>query len=254
MSENIVTTQGAKKNVLITGATSGIGLQLATDYANLGWHVFGCGRNIENLKSIAEITPLKFDVTDKDQVKNSAKNLQQDNANIQFDLVILNAGDCKYINDPVNFDDDKFEYVIRTNLLSVGYCLHAFLPLIKQHGRIAFMGSSASFLPLPRAEAYGASKIAIQYLANSLRIDLAAKNIYVSTIFPGFVKTPLTDKNDFPMPLCINVTEASQRIIKQLDIGKDNIHFPKRLTLTMKFISLLPDKLWKAIALRLLKK
>lgn len=240
------------KNILITGATSGIGLQLAKDYSKSGWQVFGCGRNFQALDKLTAVIPLQFDVTDRLQVYQAAASIIAMKPEIHFDLVILNAGDCKYINDPIHFDDQIFEQVIKTNLLSIGYCLGAFSPLVKQGGRIGLMGSSASFLPLPRAEAYGASKAAIAYLADSLRIDLASKKIHISTIFPGFVNTPLTEKNTFPMPACIDVDKASFIIQKQLAQGQANIHFPKRLTLMMKLFALLPTKLWQKIASSLL--
>ena len=242
------------KKVLITGATSGIGLQLAKDYQKQGWQVFGCGRNITALEDQHNIIPLQFDVTNKEQIHLTVETISPQEHKLQLDLVILNAGDCKYINDPIHFDDEIFEHVIKTNLISIGYCLSAFMPLIKANGRIAFMSSSASFLPLPRSEAYGASKAAIAYLADSLRIDLAKHGIHVSTIYPGFVKTPLTDKNDFPMPACIDVISASNIIRHQIAKGKNDIHFPKRLTLTLKFLSLFPSNLWKKIASSLLTK
>ena len=102
------------------------------------------------------------------------------------------------------------------------------------------MGSSSSYLPLPKAEAYGASKAAIEYLAKTLAITLSKEEIHVSYIAPGFVETPLTDLNDFPMPMRVNVEFASRRIRQGLEQRQREIHFPKLFTGLMKTLSLLP--------------
>ena len=106
------------------------------------------------------------------------------------------------------------------------------------------MSSSATFLPLPRAEAYGASKAALNYLAQTLAADFQrvahTREMRVSLICPGFVNTPLTAKNDFPMPMSIDVEQASLRIRNGLASGLEEIHFPKRFTLFLKLIALLP--------------
>ncbi len=234
------------KRVLITGASSGIGAQLARDYLTDGWQVFGCGRRAEKLAQIKALVPLAFDITDRDQVIDAACQIEN-----PLDLIILNAGDCSYIDQPWQFDDLLFERIIRINLIGVGYCLHAFLPLLAPNGRLALMGSSAAYLPLPRAEAYGCSKAAIRYLAKTLDITLAntpqQQQIGVSLICPGFVKTPLTDKNDFPMPMLIDVQQASKRIRQGLARGQQEIHFPRRFTLIMKLLALLPDGLWRTL-------
>ncbi|WP_084221376.1 SDR family NAD(P)-dependent oxidoreductase [Shewanella fidelis] len=234
------------KRVLITGASSGIGLQLAQDYLADGWQVYACGRNPQALSQLAGAERLLFDVTDNEQVQAQAKALTAKGVN-SFDLVILNAGSCEYIDDAKQFDAELFERVIRTNLIAMGYCLAAFTPLIKAGGRLGLMGSSAVYLPFPRAEAYGASKAGVQYLASSLAIDLKPHNIGVSVICPGFVKTPLTDKNDFAMPMRLSSEQASNAIRQGLAKGVREIHFPKRFTLLLKLISLLPFSWWQRI-------
>ncbi|GIU29630.1 SDR family NAD(P)-dependent oxidoreductase [Shewanella sp. MBTL60-007] len=245
MSSKKVVTK-SQNSVLITGASSGIGQQLALDYLAEGWQVFACGRNQEALSQLHGAELLVFDITNKLDVAAQAKAIKQ-KLSAPLDLVILNAGSCEYINDAVNFDGDLFERVIRTNLIAMGYCLAAFTPLIASGGRLALMGSSAVYLPFPRAEAYGASKAAVQYLASSLAIDLKPHNIGVSVICPGFVKTPLTDKNDFAMPMQQTSEQASRAIRKGLVKGVREIDFPKRFTLLLKFVSLLPRRLWERI-------
>ena len=115
------------------------------------------------------------------------------------------------------------------------------------------IGSSAAYVPLPRAEAYGSSKAAIAYLMDTLRITLRPEGIMVSLVAPGFVKTPLTDRNDFPMPSILTVEQASEAIMRGITKKQPEIHFPKRFTLSLKGSSLLPSRLWMAIAARMQK-
>lgn len=237
------------KTVLITGASSGIGYELALAYAAQGCKVYAGGRSAERLKKLTEkdnnIIAFECDLTDKATLLAQSKNLPK------LDLVILNAGDCEYINDPINFDSDLFERIIKINLISVAYCLEAFLKHINQGGQLAITSSSACFLPLPRAEAYGASKAAVTYLAKTLKIDLKKYGIDVSVIHPGFVETPLTDKNDFPMPGRISSQAATTYIMKGLAKRKLEINFPRTFTFTMKLIASLPNFVWHKLASRM---
>lgn len=239
------------KKVLITGATSGIGKALALNYARQGWQVFACGRNQAALNELSEnkqISSLAFDISDKQQIINATALVND------LDLLILNAGNCQYIDDPKYFDSELFEQVITTNVIAVGYCLAALLKKIKAGGQLALMGSSVSYLPFPRAEAYGASKAAVAYLAKTLAIDLLPEKIRVSLICPGFVKTPLTDKNDFTMPMLITSEKAADDIVSGLKKGKKEIHFPLKFTLLLKLFAYLPSFIWKKIAIRISKK
>ncbi|MCL2917430.1 SDR family NAD(P)-dependent oxidoreductase [Shewanella litorisediminis] len=237
--------------VLITGASSGIGKALALEYLKSGWQVVACGRDKARLDAILEAHPrfacqlstLTFNVSDRLACLEAASSLDG-----ELDLIILNAGSCEYIDNPKVFDGKLFARVIETNLISVGFCLEAFLPALAAKGRLALMGSSAALLPLPRAEAYGASKAALAYLASTLRLHLAPDDIGVSLIEPGFVRTPLTDKNDFPMPGRIEVEDAARRIVHGLSRGKDRIQFPRRLLWPMRLLALLPGAVWGLIA------
>ena len=238
------------KTVLITGASSGIGRALCIEYAKLGYKVFAGGRNRERLEILSQsynnVVPLVCDLTDLEMTKGASENLPA------LDLLILNAGNCEYIDDPINFDAQLFERVIQANLLSVSNSLSLWLKLLKQGGTVAFNSSSATFLPLPRAEAYGASKAAVSYLANTLRIDLKNKGINVSLIHPGFVETPLTEKNTFPMPSIVTAEQAALIIRKGLDKNKNEINFPRELIFVMKLMAYLPSAVWQKIALRMI--
>ena len=236
--------------VLITGATSGIGRQLALDYRRSGWQVWGCGRDGERLQALAHegITPLQFDARDSAAMAEVAAGLPA------LDLLILNAGNCEYMDLAQGFDGALFARVIETNLVATGHALAAFLPRLAAGSRLAIVGSSVSWLPLPRAEAYGASKAALDYLAATLRLDLAALGIGVTLIRPGFVQTPLTAKNDFPMPCLVTVEQASRAILTGLAAGRHQIHFPRRFIWLLRLLGALPTGLWLRLGRTLISK
>ncbi|MBM88032.1 MAG: short-chain dehydrogenase [Gammaproteobacteria bacterium] len=226
--------------ILITGASSGIGKQLAIDYLDAGHKVYCCGRNQHALKQVEKqfpdlVTILNFEVNSLIDCKRQLESLEL------LDLAILNAGTCEYI-DAINFDAELFSRVVRVNLEGTANCLQYLIPKIKRGGSLALMGSSSSFVPLPRAEAYGASKAAIEYLARTLRISLKSANINVTYIAPGFVKTPLTDRNDFPMPMLVDVNFASTHIRKELKKRTWLIHFPRNFTWLLKIVRVLPTR------------
>jgi short-subunit dehydrogenase len=226
-------------NILITGVSSGIGNALAFHYLTMGHFVYGTGRNQVALKSIQEKWPESFfpivlNMNDQKQVKNAFENISK-----QLDLVILNAGSCEYV-DIDQFDSSLFERVFHVNVLAQMYFVEELLKILRPSSKIAFMSSSSTILPLPRAEAYGSSKAALDYIAETLSITLRDRKISVSLIQPGFVKTALTDKNDFPMPFLISSEKAANIIARELKKNKFLIRFPKRLTVSMQLISVLP--------------
>ena len=236
--------------ILITGATSGIGRQLALDYQAEGHQVWGVGRSADALETLVQrgITPLRVDLSERQAACACFSQLES------LDLAILSAGTCEYIDMP-DFNGDLFARVMRANVESMANSIEALLPALRKSSsaQLVGIGSSAAYLPLPRAEAYGSSKAAIAYLMKTLRITLKADNINVSLVCPGFVKTPLTDRNDFPMPFLIDVTEASRVIRKGIAKNQAEIHFPRRFTYMMKLMSLLPQKVWDTLAQRMIK-
>ena len=239
------------KTVLITGATSGIGEQLAVDYAAQGWSVIACGRNESKLAKLAEhdnIDSLAFDMSDQAEITAATQTIDT-----RLDLVILNAGTCEYMDDIKQFDTALFRRIINSNVLGTADCIAAFLPKIPRGGQIALMGSSAYFFPFSRAQAYGASKAAIAYLAQSLAVDLAKYEIAVSLISPGFVETPLTNKNDFEMPMKISVNQAASEIINGLARRKRHITTPKLFTFLLSLLGKLPHSVQHWLALRTIK-
>jgi short-subunit dehydrogenase len=236
--------------VLITGATSGIGRQLALDYYHDGHEVWALGRNQDALDKLGTegMQAVRLDLEDR------AATLDWFGTMTPIDLAILNAGSCEYVNLP-HFDSALVSRVMRTNVESMAVCIEGVLPLLRQGERphLVGVGSSAAYLPLSRAEAYGASKAAIEYMIRTLRIDLYQEQIDVSLVCPGFVKTPLTDRNDFSMPFRLSVEDASRRIRRGIEKRQLEIHFPKRFTYILKALSLLPESLWLRIAQRMVK-
>ena len=236
----------ANKRILITGATSGIGHSLFEQYSELGEQVIACGRNQLQLQKMQKLTykTCAFDITIKSEIAAYAESIES------LDILILNAGNCRYIDNAKQFDGGLFADVVTTNLISLGWLLEYFLPKVKPGGQVVFISSSATIVPFPRSEAYGASKAGIDYLAKSLRLDLAKEEIDVTLVHPGFIKTPLTDKNDFTMPFLLTSEVAATKIINAVNQRKKYTHFPKRLTLLLKFFSFLPASIWQKIILR----
>lgn len=224
--------------VLITGASSGIGRQLALDYAEAGQAVIACGRNKEALDALcqqnANISPLIFDVTDLQQTR-------QRMAELPFipQLWLFNAGCCEYI-DHGQVDAELIARVFAVNFHGVVNSVAATQHLYQAGHRVAIISSVAGELALPRAEAYGASKAAVTYFGRSLALDLASKQVAVSVVCPGFVDTPLTAKNTFAMPMIITAEQASQTIRQRLARGDSTIYFPRLFTTMVRLLARLP--------------
>ncbi|MGY3904200.1 SDR family NAD(P)-dependent oxidoreductase [Aeromonas lusitana] len=230
--------------VLITGASSGLGRELALGYQAAGWQVWGCGRDAGRLAELADagVTALRFDARDGDATAAAAAGLPP------LDLLILNAGGCEYIKDAHQFDGALFARIMDTNLVATGHTLAAFLPLLGKGSRLAIVSSAVSWLPLPQAEAYGASKAALDYLAATLRLDLRGAGIGVTLIRPGFIDTPLTARNHFPMPCLLPAETAAYLIMKGLAAGRQQIYFPFRFILLLRLLGALPVGLWLRLA------
>ncbi len=238
-------------SVLITGATSGIGHQLAMGYARRGWRVMACGRNKEVLSQLSRefssVVTYEFDVTDREHSLKVLSNLPWIPT-----LWILNAGNCEYI-DNGRMDAKLVERVFKANVFGLANMIEAIDPYLSAGHRVAIVSSIASELALPRAEAYGASKSAVGYLARSLRLDWRSRGIDVSTIYPGFVDTPLTAKNTFSMPMIMSKEQASIAIQDGLDKGRANIYFPKRFTWILRALGSFPYS-WQHVITSLLFK
>ena len=239
---------------LVTGASSGLGRAIALQFARSGWQVVALARSQGLLEQLrrehAGIDILPVDLTDSAQLAAATAELSARYG--RLDQVILNAGTCEYV-EAENLDLGAFERTFCLNVQAVVACTKAWLPLLQVSTtpRLAIVSSLAHLFPFGRAEAYGASKAAISYFADSLRVDLADTPVRVSLIEPGFVDTPLTQKNDFPMPFLLSSTDAASRIHRALALGKLRLQFPLRLTLSLKFLNILPYGLRQKLAARM---
>lgn len=228
---------------LITGASSGIGRQLAISYAKAGWQVLAVARSTDALDALAQqhsrIHPCTADLTDAKDIEVLCQTVADFGQ--PLDLAILNAGTCIYV-DATDLKLSDFEQTFAINFFALVALSAALLPLLKQAatGRLVLVSSLAHYFPFTRAEAYGASKAAVSYFADSLRADWANEGVAVSLIEPGFVDTPLTQKNDFAMPFLLSVEDACNRIVAGLDKSKPRIRFPKRLVWSLNLLRVLP--------------
>ncbi|TNE83368.1 MAG: SDR family NAD(P)-dependent oxidoreductase [Gammaproteobacteria bacterium] len=241
--------------IWLTGASSGIGESLARELAMAGHKVIATGRSIPSLDTLAarfpgQIIPAPGDVTDYAGLASISATLQEHQP---IQLAVLNAGTCEYL-DAQHFLSAAVESNVTTNLFGATRSVETVLPFLRQArhqglpARLAFVSSSAWWFPFARAEGYGASKAALSYFARSLRADLASEAIPVTVVSPGFVRTPLTDRNDFPMPFLIPPEEAARSIFIGLRKGHNEIQFPKRFTWMLKIVSALPQALQDRLA------
>jgi len=238
----------APYTVLITGASSGIGYELALRYLEQGARVFALARSQERLAQLAKqfpqrCLPVKVDLS---SVEDSQRAGEWINQQVQhLDLAILNAGTCEYV-DVNNLSHEPFDKVMAINWQGTINSLLFCLPLLRnkrsseERAQLVGISSMASILPMPRSQAYGASKVALEYLFNSLRVDLANEPIDITLARPGFVKTPLTDRNDFPMPFAQTTAEAASNIMKGISKRHWLVQFPWPLVWLMNSIACLP--------------
>ena len=245
-----MTATPKKMHILITGATSGIGKQLAKDYLLAGHTVYAVGRDTNALAELEGLgaLPINVDLMDREKVIEAFAKISQ------IDLAICGAGMCEYLDMP-NFDSSVFMKVMSVNMGTLSHAIEGVLPqLIASKGRLVGIGSASAYVPFARAEAYGSSKAAIHYLMKTLQISLAPHDVAVSLVVPGFVETPMTKQNDFPMPFIQTTAQASRAIRDGIDKGDEVIEFPKKLTLPLKTLGALPDMVWQQVSKKMNKK
>jgi len=231
----------------ITGASTGIGRELALRLATQGCIVAASARSVAALDSLAvqsqsqpgRIVAMPVDVTDIRDVERTYTKIA-DELGVP-DLCVLNAG--TYI--PVNakrLNSSDFDSQFNLNVIGTVRVLESVIPgmVKRKSGRIAVVASVSGYRGLRTASAYGATKAALINMCEALRMELGDHGIVVQVVNPGFIKTPLTDKNDFPMPFLMPVDKAVDQLYRGLLGNRFEITFPKRFTWMLKVLRLLP--------------
>jgi len=236
------------KHIWIIGASSGIGEALARNLAQKGAHIILSARSADKLNAINESlggghSVMPVDAGSADDLFVAAKKIQKLDSVIF--MAALYAPHSKKTKD-INFIHDMIAVNIGGAFNTVNAVLHIFEK--QGFGQICLCGSVAGYRGLPYGQPYCATKAAVMNYAESLKIELEDQNIDVKVISPGFVKTPLTDKNEFPMPMMIEAEAAAQEISRALLSSKFEIHFPKRFTWIMKALKILPAFLYFPVA------
>lgn len=235
------------KTVLITGASSGIGHALALLYAAPGMTLLLTGRNPERMADVARAcaakgAAVKTTVTPVTARAAFEKEILAWDDSQAIDLVIANAGISGGTGKAGGESEDQFRDIMDINLNGTFNSVNPLLPrmMTRKKGQVALMSSMAGFRGMPNAPAYSVSKMAVRAYGEALRPLLKKSGVEVSVIFPGFVKTPLTDVNKFPMPWLINTETAALKIIHGLAANKARIAFPWQMHLLARLIAALP--------------
>ena len=249
---------GDKKVIWITGASSGIGKALAIKFAEKGWTVAASARReglLQDLNKINQnIYSFPLDVTEIENCKLVANKIIQKFGGI--DICVFGTG----MHDPKSekrFNLNKIREIMEVNYFGTMNSINSIYEYFseKKNGQISIISSVAGYRGLPAAGAYCASKAALTSYAESLNFDMQMKNVKVSLISPGFIKTPMTDQNDFPMPMIKSPEFAANEIFKGLTKKKSfEIHFPKAFTYFLKFLQILPSSIYFKLVSKGMKK
>ena len=250
MSEN-------QKKIWVTGASSGIGRAVAEKFAKEGWKVAVSARREEILNEMSKnenIFSFPLDVTNFDNCKNTFDKILKQFGNIDICFLCSGTYDPKKEQE-INIEQNKF--VMNVNYFGTLNCVKSVEEYFKKEkkGHISIVSSIAGYRGLPNSSGYGPSKAALTNFAESIYFDFKKHNVKVSVVSPGFIKTPLTDKNEFPMPFLKTPEYAADKIYNGLVKGNAfEIHFPKGLTLTLKFLRILPYRLYLFLVDKLVKR
>lgn len=230
-----------KRRAWLIGASQGMGREVARLLAANGWCLYLSARSRSGLAEVCEstgATPVPFDATDRVATGKAAGRVFRDGPP---QVVLMNVGDYRPM--PVeDFDVELFDKLMRVNYMASVYLLEAVIPRMRVSGggQILLNASSAAYRGLPKSAPYGASKAAVLHMAESLRPELRRQGINLRVLNPGFVRSRLTDRNDFHMPFLLEPQVAAQQIVKAIDRNGFEVTFPRRLTYILKFLRCLP--------------
>lgn len=243
--------------VWITGASAGIGRALALKLAGRGYDVVATARSRDRLESLVEegelllgsIAAHAADVTDRKAMTDAVSGIEAEHGPIR--LAIFNAGNYWPTRGEA-LDIDAFRKTYEINLFGLLNGLVPAVERMKAHGKghVVLVGSVSGYTGLPAASAYGASKAAVNNMAESLKFDFDRMNIRIQMVNPGFIDTPLTDKNDFAMPALMPVDKAADAMVRGIEQGGFEVTFPRRFTWLLKVLRLLPHPVYFAIMRR----
>jgi len=231
------------KKIWITGASSGIGKALALKFAKENWQVAISARRQELLNDIAQnenISSFPLDVTDDLLVKTTFSKILSEFKDLDLCVFCSGAYDPKLEKE---INKDQIKNIMNINFFGVLNCVKVVEEYFKkkQDGHISIVSSVAAYRGLPNSSGYGPSKAALTNLTESLYFDFKKYNVRISLISPGFIKTPLTDQNTFDMPFIKTPEFAADKMYNGLTKGNAfEIHFPKELTIILKFLRILP--------------
>ena len=247
-----------KPIVWITGASSGIGRAVALRMACDGWQVLASARRLELLQSLAAepgipagaIVPVVVDVTDRSNVAAAIATIEA--AHGPVNTAVLSAGTFKPMR-AASFSAAVVRELLELNTLGTANCLEVLLPrmLERRSGRIVAVASMAGYRGMPTSAAYGASKAAVMHMVEALIPELAGTGVILQVANPGFIRTPLTDRNDFPMPFLMEVADAAEALVHGMHTDRFEIAFPRSLMVVMKIARLLPARLYLRLMRRL---
>ena len=246
-----------KKTIWITGGSTGIGKALAIKFAREGWNVAVSARRENLLNETCEehdnICSYPLDVTNKNKCKEVFQSILDKFQNVDICFFSTGTWDPKKEKD---IDVEQIENVFKVNFFGTLNSIKAVEKYFKDRksGTITIVSSIAGYRGLPNSTGYGPSKSALNNLAESLYFDFGRSNVRVCLVSPGFIKTPMTDKNDFKMPFLKTSEYAAEKIYDGL-VNKNSfeIHFPKSLTTILKILSFLPNKIYFGLIGKLTK-
>lgn len=242
----------AGERIWLVGASSGIGAALAEELHRRGAVIAISARRAERLDEVSRgrFASVTVDATDREAAHAAAEEVRV--ALGRIDTVIWCVGYWQTF-EATDWQADEFARHIEINLLGLNNVIDATVPqmVAARSGHLVAIASVAGYRGLSGAEAYGATKAAQINLLESMRASLSTRDVRVTTVCPGFVRTEMTEANSFPMPFIIDPDEAATDIADGLEADRLEIVFPRRMAVTMKIASVLPVRLWAAITARL---